>query len=107
MTGYEPKTTFWMDFSIADKFGLNAIKDTYNRVMKEWSNDHIYMTELAMVINWKCWEHYHRSRKELEPFLSNHAEVGQWYKDTYYNLLDWADKNLKGDNLTYFYNTLD
>lgn len=33
MTGYVPKTTFWLDFSIADKFGLNAIKDTYNRAM--------------------------------------------------------------------------
>ena len=29
--GYQPKTTFWMDFSIADKFGIAAIKDTYNR----------------------------------------------------------------------------
>ena len=107
LTGYEPKTTFWMDFSIADKFGLDAIKDTYSRVMKEWSGDYIYMTELAMVINHKCWEHYHRSRNELTPFLSNHSVIGQWYKETYYNLLDWADKNLKGDELTYFYNTLD
>ena len=82
MTGYEPKTTFWMDFSIADKFGIDAIKDTYNRVMKEWNTNHIYMTELAMVINWKCW-------------------------DTYYKLLDWIEENLKGNELTYFYNTID
>ena len=28
-SGYEPITTFWQDFSIADKFGNNAIADTY------------------------------------------------------------------------------
>ena len=26
MTGYKPITTFYMDFSIADKFGVAAIK---------------------------------------------------------------------------------
>lgn len=31
MNGYEPITTFWQDFSIADKFGNNAIADTYRR----------------------------------------------------------------------------
>ena len=31
--GYTPKTTFWMDFSIADKFGAKAVRDTYNRAV--------------------------------------------------------------------------
>ena len=31
MIGYEPKTTFWSDFSIADVFGVDSVKDTYNR----------------------------------------------------------------------------
>lgn len=35
MTGYEPKTTFWEDFSTADKFGIDAIKETYNRAFNE------------------------------------------------------------------------
>lgn len=26
--GYELQTTFWNDFSIADRFGLSAIQDT-------------------------------------------------------------------------------
>lgn len=33
--GYQPKTTFWMDFSIADRFGTEAIVDTYERAFKE------------------------------------------------------------------------
>ena len=53
MIGYEPKTTFWMDFSIADKFGIEAIVDTFNHAFKEWHTDHIYLTELVMVLNHK------------------------------------------------------
>ncbi len=30
--GYELQTTFWEDFSIADRFGLIAILDTFSRV---------------------------------------------------------------------------
>lgn len=36
LNAYEPKTTFWMDFSIADKFELYAIKDTYKQAFNEW-----------------------------------------------------------------------
>ena len=36
MIGYEPKTTFWSDFSIADMFGVEGVKDTYNRAKDEW-----------------------------------------------------------------------
>lgn len=107
LTGYEPKTTFWMDFSIADKFGLDAIKDTYNRAFNEWKTDVVYLTELAMVVNHKCWEHYHRSQKQLPQFATNHSEIGRWYSNKYYELLDWADKHLKKKDLLYFYKTLD
>lgn len=54
--GYQPKTTFWMDFSIADKFGIAAIKDTYDRAFKEWKTNHVYLTELVMVLNHKIWQ---------------------------------------------------
>ena len=29
-------TTFWQDFSIADAFGVAAIKDTFKRAFAEW-----------------------------------------------------------------------
>ena len=47
LTGYVPKTTFYMDFSIADKFGIEAIKDTYKRAFEGWKNDYIYLTALS------------------------------------------------------------
>lgn len=34
--GNEVKTTFWEDFSIAERFVLSAIQDTFNRAFKEW-----------------------------------------------------------------------
>ena len=57
-TGYKPITTFYTDFSIADKFGINAIQDTYNRTFKSWKSNINYITELVMVLNWKCWRWY-------------------------------------------------
>lgn len=44
--GYELQTTFWEDFSIADRFGLSAIQDTFKRAFEEWKNNYKYLTEL-------------------------------------------------------------
>lgn len=35
MSGYEPKTTFFSDFTIADAFGAKAVQDTFNRAFAE------------------------------------------------------------------------
>lgn len=47
MIGYEPKTTFWTDFSIADMFGTEGVQDTYNRAKDEWQDNIEYMAEFA------------------------------------------------------------
>ena len=36
-------TTFPSDFSIADRFGVNAIKDTFNRAFGEWKGHYKYL----------------------------------------------------------------
>jgi len=46
MIGYEPKTTFWSDFSIADMFGAEGVKDTYNRAKEDWQDNIEYMLNL-------------------------------------------------------------
>ena len=95
-TGYECFTTFFEDFTIAEKFGLNAVKDTFNRAFKEWKSNYKYLTELTMVLNWKIWQHYEKNEKLAE--LYNRL----WEKaDTY------AGENLKGEELYYFCNTTD
>ena len=66
MTGYKPISTFYEDFSIADMFGVNAVKDTYKRAMASWKNDYKMLTELVMVLNWKIWRWY-----ESNEFITN------------------------------------
>ena len=51
-------------------FGVDAIKDTFDSAMRSWSSDIKYLTELTMVMSWKCgiyfeegnYEYNHRKR---------------------------------------------
>lgn len=96
MTGYVPKTTFYMDFSIADKFGEAAIEDTYKRAFDEWKNNIEYLTELVMVLNWKIFEHHGTNDKlaGLYDKLWKAADL-------------WCMENLNGEDLMYYLRTTD
>lgn len=63
LNGYEPMTTFWQDFSIADKFGNKAIEDTYNRAKAAWKDNCKYWTELCLVLNHKIWQWWETDRE--------------------------------------------
>ena len=54
----EIKTMFWEDFSIAERFVLSAIQDTFNRAFKEWKEDYEFLTELVLVLNYKIWQYH-------------------------------------------------
>lgn len=96
VNGYETQTTFWEDFSIADVFGANAVKDTYNRAFKGWKDNYIYLTELVMVLNWKVWQHYENN----EPLARVYQEL--WQEADYY-----ACNNLEGEEAEYFFRVTD
>ena len=96
MTGYKPRTTFYDDFSIADHFGGNAIRDTYCRAFNAWQNNIEYMTELVMVLNWKMLEHYEKNYK-----LTQIYDV-LWYKTDH-----WMFDHFDGEDLEYFLRTTD
>lgn len=93
---YQLQTTFWQDFTIADKFGKLAIKDTFNRAFKEWKKDTVYLTELVMVVNWKSFEWYEKD-----------IEVSKLYAELYYEADDYALSHLKGKELDYYLKTTD
>lgn len=95
--GYETKTTFWQDFSIADMFGAAAVKDTYKRAFKEWKHNTEYVTELVMVLNWKMWDHAEHGRDTL----------GRLYQQLWTEADTWCLDHLKGNDLTYYYRTTD
>lgn len=96
LTGYVPQTTFYMDFSIAEKFGVEAIKETYTDAFNGWKSNVVYITELTMVLNWKI----HR-------WWQVNEEYAKLYDELWSELDSWCCENLKGKDLEYFYKTTD
>ena len=94
---YTCKTTFWQDFTVADKFGEEAVQDTYDRAIKEWGDNQIYGTELALVLNWKCHYHYETGEDELSKL---YGEL--WEEFDNYVLDNW-----QGERLKYYLKTTD
>lgn len=107
-TGHKVKTTFWEDFTIADQFGIEAIQDTYNRAFSEWKNNCEYLTELVIVLNLKCWQFYHISETDPDHDLRWRArKKSELYVDLYETASEWAENNLTGEDLEYFYKQTD
>lgn len=99
-TGYEEKTTFWQDFSIADAFGINAIKDTFNRAFKFWKTDIEYLTELSLVLNHKAWQWNDKDGSNAQAYV-------KLYSDLFHQVDYYAKSNLKDAELQYYLKTTD
>ena len=94
--GYTPITTLWDDFSIADRFGSAAIKDTYKKAFDFAKDDYKYLTELVMVLNHKIWYWYNKNEK-----------MGHLYNSLWEETDSYAMDNLKDEELSYFLETTD
>lgn len=94
--GYKMTTTFFEDFTIAEKFGANGIKQTFENSFKCYKYNHVYLTELAIVMsNKSCWWY-----EKNNDFMMMYAE--------YYRIVDeWCMNNLKEDELTFYLNATD
>ena len=89
--------TFWIDFSIAEAFGVNDIKDTFNRAFKEWKSDYKMLTALVITLNHKIWQHYEAENNEL-------ALV---YDELWKKADQYACDTLKDEALKYFLEVTD
>lgn len=89
-------TTFATDFAIADRFGIEAIKDTYKRAFNEWKDDYRYLTDLVMVLNHQIWNWYQKN-----------DDYANLYDELWREADGYACENLKGDELSYFYTITD
>ena len=89
--GYEMTTTFWEDFTIADAFGIEAIKDTFNRAFNEWKTNYVYLTELVIVLNWKIWFWYEKN-----------DEFSKLYNELWEKADAYAMDNLKSKEKDFF-----
>lgn len=96
ITGYKPFTTYYTDFSIAERFGTAGINDTYRRAKASWKNNVRYFTEIVMVLNWKIWEHHEKN-----------PDLAELYTTLYEEADSYAMEHFKGDDLQYFLRTTD
>lgn len=96
MTGYKPISTYYTDFSIAEKFGKDAIVDTYNTAMENWKTDYKWLTEIVMVLNWKMWRH-----------SEDNIELSKLYQELWEKASNYAETHLKDEELSYYYRTTD
>lgn len=95
--GYKCITTFWNDFAIADRFGLAAVKNTFNRAFKEWHRNYKYLTELVLVLNHRCWMHYDKGN----------IKFSELYASLYTKAHDWAVEHLNGEEFDYYFQITD
>lgn len=95
--GYEPKTSYWQDFTIAEKYGgVHRILCTFKNKFKDAQRDHVKMTELVLVLNHKIWAHH-----------GKRSTLALTYNALWRAADSWACDNLKGQELAYFYKTTD
>lgn len=120
LTGYEPITSFWQDFSIADMFGADAVQDTYNRAFAEWHTNVKFITELSLVLNYKIWQHHDTAialRKRGRD-TGIHDTLGRLYDKLWRGLEDWVkgyydedgtlhEGHLTGEDMHYYWETTD
>ena len=87
-------TTFWMDSTIADKFGLGAVKDTFERASKEWKSDYQYAAavkhayEVACTAEWLYFDYRNTDPyfKDVVGSIEDALEVAddiRWYMFKY------------------------
>lgn len=65
-------------------------------MLKAWHDNYIYLTELVLVLNHKIWHWY-----ELD------EPTARVYNELWHNAARFAEDNLKGDELQYYYKTTD
>lgn len=101
---YECFTTFWDDFTIAERCGgIPAIKDTYKRAFGEWKHDYKYLTELVMVLNHKIWHWYDGEKWEN----GKSTDIARVYSKLWEEARDYAETHLKGEEMDYYWRITD
>lgn len=97
--GHERKTTFFSDLSIAEWYGSEGIHDTYNRVIKTWMSELVYITEFIACLGLKASQWSERGDYELSKLYSHlfdvasdafykHYETDEEAKDYFFRMTD-------------------
>lgn len=116
-SGIESITTFMSDFTIADFYGLKSVKETYERVEKNWLSDYKFWTELCCVLCHKSNMWYGSEDKpdyywvDDDGYLKHpvNLEMSKLYSDLYYKAKDLFYEKYGEDKeaCEYFFNVTD
>ena len=97
-TDWRPTQLYWQRFSIAEEFGSEEIKRVYEEILGESKKDYKLLTELVMILNHKSW--FHCNDIKGSSFCNLYANLFRKAKK-------YAEDRLKGDELSYFLDTID
>ena len=93
---YKTITTYFEDFTIAEFFGVKVIRNTYRKAFNEHKEDVHYMTEIAMVLNHKIFQHFEKRR-----------DLAVVYDELWRECDTYCCDFFKGEDLHYYYKTTD
>lgn len=101
---YEPVSNFWEQFTeieIKSNIEEDDFRDLAETLFQAYKNNIIFLTELILVINHKCWYW----------FENNNGELAKIYSLLYYEYdsfaLNYIEKNMTQKEITYYLRTLD
>ena len=89
-------TTFFSDFSIADRFGEAAVRDTYKRAFGGWKENVKYFVELVSVLNHKIWQHHGRDDR-----------LARVYDELWKKADAYGSEHFKGADAEFYFKVLD
>lgn len=90
------ESSFWEEFSIAENYGSDGIREHYKVVFDQWKGNLKYLTELVLVLNWK-----------ISTWFGVDDSIGKTYDELMRDADGYALNTLKGDDLHYYLSTLD
>ena len=103
-------TLFYADFKVAVPFGMNAVKDTFNRSNYK-NRNYKAVTELAVVMNHLCWEYYHRAeeaaQKGIKALADKFSKLSEYFTERYNEVCEWVGANFTQEQAQFFWAILD
>ena len=96
MLDYKFESTFWEEFSIAEDYGAEGVKEHYEVVFDQWKDNLKFLTELVLVLNIKIFLWY-----------GVDDTIGLTYDQLWKETDGYALETLKGNDLHYYLSTLD
>ncbi len=95
-SGYKTFTTFWGDLTIAEVYGEEAVRETFERVTRDWGQNYKYYTEFVLCLNHKIWRYY-----------KSNESLARVYDELWRRGDDYARDNFSPEGQEYYWQVTD